>query len=61
MKHHHIWTIGCQMNEADSGRVAAKLDALGYAPTAAMGSQDSMRRGDVSSWASVRNQVSGVR
>jgi len=34
MKRYHIWTIGCQMNEADSGRVAAELDALGYAPTA---------------------------
>jgi len=33
VKHYHIWTIGCQMNEADSGRVAAELDALGYAPT----------------------------
>ena len=33
MKHYHIWTIGCQMNEADSGRVAAALDALGYTPT----------------------------
>jgi tRNA-2-methylthio-N6-dimethylallyladenosine synthase len=32
-KHYHIWTIGCQMNEADSGRVAAEMDALGYAPT----------------------------
>ncbi len=33
MKRYYIWTIGCQMNEADSGRVAAELDALGYAPT----------------------------
>ena len=33
MKRYHIWTIGCQMNEADSGRVAAELDALGYTPT----------------------------
>jgi tRNA-2-methylthio-N6-dimethylallyladenosine synthase len=32
-KRYHIWTIGCQMNVADSGRVAAELDALGYAPT----------------------------
>ncbi len=32
-KRYHIWTIGCQMNEADSGRVAAELDALGYTPT----------------------------
>lgn len=33
MRRYHIWTIGCQMNEADSGRVAAELDALGYSPT----------------------------
>jgi tRNA-2-methylthio-N6-dimethylallyladenosine synthase len=33
MGRYHIWTIGCQMNEADSGRVAAELDALGYTPT----------------------------
>jgi len=33
MKRYHIWTIGCQMNEADSGRVAAELDALGFTPT----------------------------
>src|SRR5512138_2523454 len=33
MKRYHIWTIGCQMNVADSGRVAAELDALGFAPT----------------------------
>ncbi|MCX6033287.1 MAG: MiaB/RimO family radical SAM methylthiotransferase [Chloroflexi bacterium] len=41
MKHYHIWTIGCQMNEADSGRVAAELDALGYAAT------DSPKNADV--------------
>jgi len=33
-RHYHIWTIGCQMNVADSGRVAAEMDALGYLPTA---------------------------
>ncbi len=31
-KHYHIWTIGCQMNVADSQRVAAGLERLGYAP-----------------------------
>ncbi|MGC8781684.1 MAG: MiaB/RimO family radical SAM methylthiotransferase [Anaerolineae bacterium] len=41
MKTYHIWTIGCQMNEADSGRVAAELDALGYTPT------DDPRQADV--------------
>lgn len=32
-KHFHIWTIGCQMNEADSAKVAAMLQEVGYAPT----------------------------
>ncbi len=30
---YHIWTIGCQMNVADSQRVAAGLESLGYQPT----------------------------
>jgi tRNA-2-methylthio-N6-dimethylallyladenosine synthase len=29
---YHIWTIGCQMNEADSRRLAAALEQLGYVP-----------------------------
>jgi tRNA-2-methylthio-N6-dimethylallyladenosine synthase len=32
-KHFHIWTIGCQMNEADSAKVAALLQEVGYRPT----------------------------
>ena len=31
--YYHIWTIGCQMNVADSQRVAAGLERLGYTPT----------------------------
>jgi len=31
---YHIWTIGCQMNVADSQRVAAGLERLGYTPAA---------------------------
>lgn len=31
---YHIWTIGCQMNVADSQRVAAGLERLGYRPAA---------------------------
>ncbi len=31
-KRYHIWTIGCQMNVADSNHVAAELDRLGYEP-----------------------------
>ena len=30
MKYYHIWTIGCQMNAADSRRVAEGLERLGY-------------------------------
>lgn len=34
MKAHtyHLWTIGCQMNEADAWRAAAMLEAAGYRP-----------------------------
>lgn len=32
-KTYHIWTIGCQMNVADSNRVAAELHKLGLVPT----------------------------
>jgi tRNA-2-methylthio-N6-dimethylallyladenosine synthase len=34
MKTYHIWTIGCQMNVADSTHVGAELEKLGYEPTA---------------------------
>ncbi len=30
---YHIWTTGCQMNVADSQRVACALEKLGYLPT----------------------------
>jgi len=32
-KHFFIWTIGCQMNEADSAKIAAMLQEVGYQPT----------------------------
>ncbi len=31
-KTYYVWTIGCQMNVADSRRVAAALERLGYRP-----------------------------
>ena len=31
---YHIWTIGCQMNEADTRHLAAQLEDLGYTPAA---------------------------
>ena len=30
MKKYHVWTEGCQMNVADSQRVAVALERLGY-------------------------------
>jgi len=30
---YHIWTMGCQMNEADSRHLAAQLEALGFVET----------------------------
>jgi tRNA-2-methylthio-N6-dimethylallyladenosine synthase len=32
-KQYHIWTVGCQMNVADSAKLAAGLDRLGWAET----------------------------
>jgi tRNA-2-methylthio-N6-dimethylallyladenosine synthase len=32
-KKYNIWTIGCQMNEADSRYLASRLESLGYTPT----------------------------
>ena len=33
MPRYHIWTIGCQMNKADSRRLADELERRGYTPT----------------------------
>ncbi|MBC8206206.1 MAG: tRNA (N6-isopentenyl adenosine(37)-C2)-methylthiotransferase MiaB [Kiritimatiellaeota bacterium] len=32
-KTYHIWTIGCQMNEADSRHLASQFEALGFVET----------------------------
>ena len=32
-KRFHVWTIGCQMNEADSAKIAATLQEAGYRAT----------------------------
>jgi tRNA-2-methylthio-N6-dimethylallyladenosine synthase len=31
---YHVWTLGCQMNQADSLKLAAGLEKIGYAPAA---------------------------
>ncbi len=40
MKKYHIWTIGCQMNVADSTHVGAELEKMGYEPTANLDEAD---------------------
>ena len=39
-KKYHIWTIGCQMNVADSNHVAAELEKIGYEPTEELDTAD---------------------
>ena len=38
--HYHIWTIGCQMNTADSQRLGSELERMGYRWTDAIESAD---------------------
>ena len=33
MGSYYIWTVGCQVNVADSGKLAAGLRRLGWEPT----------------------------
>jgi len=40
MPSYHIWTIGCQMNQADSEQLATSLERLGYQPTHEISSAD---------------------
>ena len=30
---YHVWTMGCQMNEADSRHLSSQLESIGYRPT----------------------------
>ena len=32
MPNYHIWTIGCQMNKADSEQISSYLEQIGYSP-----------------------------
>ncbi|MCX7912873.1 MAG: MiaB/RimO family radical SAM methylthiotransferase, partial [Dehalococcoidales bacterium] len=40
MPRYHIWTIGCQMNKAESERLASRLEGLGYEEAASAGEAD---------------------
>lgn len=40
LRKYHIWTIGCQMNVADSNHVAAELEKIGYGPTNSLDDAD---------------------
>ena len=40
MKQYHVWTIGCQMNHADSIRIGSALEQTGYTYTEQMDAAD---------------------
>jgi tRNA-2-methylthio-N6-dimethylallyladenosine synthase len=40
MPKYHIWTIGCQMNKAESARLASRFEELGYESTSAVADAD---------------------
>jgi len=40
MAKYHIWTIGCQMNKAESERLASRFEELGYEATKTVESAD---------------------
>jgi len=40
MPAYHIWTIGCQMNKAESERLAARFEELGYTAAQSAGEAD---------------------
>ena len=40
LRKYTIWTIGCQMNIADSNHVAAELEKIGYGPTDSLADAD---------------------
>ena len=44
---YHIWTVGCQMNMADSQRVSSILDALGWEETYPISASHGRGTGDL--------------
>jgi tRNA-2-methylthio-N6-dimethylallyladenosine synthase len=40
MSTYHIWTIGCQMNKAESERLAVRFEELGYKPVQSVNEAD---------------------
>jgi tRNA-2-methylthio-N6-dimethylallyladenosine synthase len=40
MPNYYIWTIGCQMNKAESERLGSFLEKLGYQPAPVAGEAD---------------------
>src|SRR4030042_876425 len=40
MSKYHIWTIGCQMNKAESERIAARFEEVGYEVAKSIGEAD---------------------
>ena len=59
MPSYHIWTIGCQMNKADSERLGAGLEQLGYQPTSEIEAADIVVLNSCVVRQSAENRVTG--
>jgi tRNA-2-methylthio-N6-dimethylallyladenosine synthase len=58
-KSYFIWTVGCQMNVADSNYIGAALEGRGYAPTEEMETADVVVLNSCSVRASAEERIAG--
>jgi tRNA-2-methylthio-N6-dimethylallyladenosine synthase len=59
MSNYHIWTVGCQMNKADSDVLSMQLEELGYLPVDDAGQADVVVVNSCSVRQSAENRVQG--
>ena len=59
MSHYHIWTVGCQMNQADSNSAEALLQQLGFRPALRLELADLIILNSCVVRASAENKVRG--
>ncbi len=59
MANYHIWTVGCQMNKADSELIGRELEEIGYLPVDDAGQADVVVVNSCSVRKSAEDRVSG--
>ena len=50
MQSYYVWTVGCQMNKADSERLESALDQMGLVPGDSLREADAATRGTRYNW-----------